>query len=240
MEITSDNTVFQIKGNLFTLTVLCLYHSNIAVIEAHLIETIKQAPKFFKNIPIILDLQKLNGKALDVDFFELIACLRRHTLLPIGIRGGNEVQHAAALEAGLAILPNAKAIHESTKSASIVEAAEPTSTLPASASKVIIQPVRSGQQIYARHGDLIVLSSVSSGAELLADGHIHIYGTLRGRALAGVSGNQEARIFCQNLEAELIAIAGHYWVSEDLQSKPRKENISIYLENEKLKLETIS
>ena len=84
--------------------------------------------------------------------------------------------------------------------------------------KLITHPVRSGQQIYAAGGDLVVLSSVSPGAEVLADGNIHVYGTLRGRALAGVKGNRSARIFCQRLEAELISIAGHYKISEDLRN----------------------
>ena len=83
--------------------------------------------------------------------------------------------------------------------------------------KLITEPVRSGQQIYARGADLIVLAPVSHGAELLADGHIHIYGPLRGRALAGVTGDETARIFCQYLEAELISIAGQYKISEDIE-----------------------
>jgi septum site-determining protein MinC len=104
--------------------------------------------------------------------------------------------------------------------------------------KIISQPIRSGQQIYAKEGDLIILASVSPGAEVLADGNIHIYGALKGRALAGVSGNKEARIFCQKLEAELVSIAGHYWVNEDLSPLPSGQTIQIYLENDRLHIGT--
>ncbi len=101
-------------------------------------------------------------------------------------------------------------------------------------SRIIYQPVRSGQQIYAQNGDLIVLAQVSAGAEILADGNIHVYGPLRGRALAGVRGNTEARIFCQSLEAELVSIAGQYKISEDLQNGNWKKPAQIHLSDEKL------
>jgi len=86
--------------------------------------------------------------------------------------------------------------------------------------KIITSPVRGGQQIYAQGSDLVVISSVSPGAELLADGNIHVYGPMRGRVLAGVKGDTKARIFCQQMSAELVSIAGHYKVSEDLRRDP--------------------
>ncbi|HCP03453.1 MAG TPA: septum site-determining protein MinC, partial [Pseudomonas sp.] len=104
------------------------------------------------------------------------------------------------------------------------------------AGKIITEPVRGGQQVYARGGDLIVMAPVSAGAELLADGHIHVYGPLRGRALAGVQGNQEARIFCQSLEAELVSIAGQYKVAEDLRKQQWKQAVQISLEGDSLKI----
>lgn len=105
------------------------------------------------------------------------------------------------------------------------------------ATKVINEPVRSGQQIYARGGDLIVLSSVSHGAEILADGNIHVYGTLSGRALAGVQGNADCHIFCRKLDAELVAIAGHYRVKEDIGTPPEGFMLDISLQSEKIKIE---
>ena len=104
---------------------------------------------------------------------------------------------------------------------------------------MITQPVRSGQQVYAPGGDLIVLAPVSAGSELLADGHIHVYGPLRGRALAGVRGDTNARIFCQSLEAELVSVAGQYKVAEDLRRQQWKEAVQISLEGDSLKIEAL-
>jgi septum site-determining protein MinC len=99
---------------------------------------------------------------------------------------------------------------------------------------MIYQPVRSGQQIYAKNADLIILSSVSHGAEIIADGSIHVYGALHGRAIAGAQGDQAARIFCKKLDAELISIAGIYLLSDDFKKHQKEIPLQIYLENEKL------
>ena len=96
--------------------------------------------------------------------------------------------------------------------------------------------MRSGQQLYAEGCDLTVLSTVGAGAEVISDGSIHIYGTLRGRALAGAQGNAEARIFCRDFHAELVAIAGHYKVLDDIPEKLRGKAVQIWLENDQLKL----
>ncbi|UZE96973.1 septum site-determining protein MinC [Alkalimarinus alittae] len=105
--------------------------------------------------------------------------------------------------------------------------------------RIIYQPVRSGQQVYAQNGDLIVLAQVSAGAEILADGNIHVYGPLRGRALAGVKGNTKARIFCHSLEAELVSIAGQYKISEDLQNGSWKKPAQIHLSDETLTVKAL-
>lgn len=104
---------------------------------------------------------------------------------------------------------------------------------------VLKTPVRSGQRVYAKSGDLIVLSSVNTGAEVMADGHIHVYGALRGRALAGVKGNVEARIFCHSLEADLIAIAGYYLTNEDLPADKRGRAVQISLSQEHLIIDAL-
>jgi len=105
---------------------------------------------------------------------------------------------------------------------------------------VVSTPVRSGQQIYARGGDLVVLAPVSAGAEVLADGHLHVYGALRGRALAGVQGDREARIFCQQLGAELLSIAGSYMVSERLPPEMMGRAVQVRLDGEHLRIEALS
>jgi septum site-determining protein MinC len=104
---------------------------------------------------------------------------------------------------------------------------------------MITEPVRSGRQIYAQGGDLVVVGPVSAGAELLADGSIHVYGALRGRALAGVSGDEGARIFCQVLEAELISISGLYRIAEDIAPEVQRRQVQIYLEGGRLRIEPV-
>ena len=103
-----------------------------------------------------------------------------------------------------------------------------------SATKMVDQPVRSGQRIYAAGGDLIVMAQVSPGAEIMADGHIHVYGSLKGRALAGVQGNLAARIFCSDLQAQLVAIGGHYRTSEDTDDTMRGKLVQVYLQDDAL------
>ena len=99
-----------------------------------------------------------------------------------------------------------------------------------------IAPVRSGQQVYADNRDMTVLSTVGAGAEVIADGSIHIYGPLRGRALAGAQGNEDARIFCREFHAELVAVAGHYKVLEDIPAELRGKAVQVWLEKGQLKL----
>ncbi|MCK4707100.1 MAG: septum site-determining protein MinC, partial [Gammaproteobacteria bacterium] len=110
----------------------------------------------------------------------------------------------------------------------------------ATTAKILAQPVRSGQQIYAEGSDLIIIGSVSGGAEVLADGNIHIYGSLRGRALAGVSGNTNARIFCIGHEAELVSIAGQFLHSDSLETELWKKPAQYYLEDETLHVSALS
>jgi septum site-determining protein MinC len=109
----------------------------------------------------------------------------------------------------------------------------PAAALP---TRIITTPIRSGQQIYARGGDLIVMAAVSAGAEVLADGNIHVYGALRGRALAGVQGNENSRIFCSSQEAELVAVAGQFMVDEVLRTNHWKEAVQIYLAGGKIQI----
>jgi septum site-determining protein MinC len=237
------NPVFQLKGGLYTLTAVQLLATNLAQIKEQLSAKIQQAPKFFQNAPIVIDLQKLNRSNLAIDFKQLKEILQQCQLVPVGVKGGNSDQHAAAAIAGLAILQEGSKDRASSQTTATTIEVLDSSTVtpetletetPGSNPKLITEPVRSGQQIYAQGGDLIVLAPVSHGAELLADGHIHIYGPLRGRALAGVTGDLKARIFCQSLEAELISIAGHYKISEDIDQTTWRQAVDVYLEEGRL------
>ncbi|WP_207486017.1 septum site-determining protein MinC [Arenibaculum pallidiluteum] len=104
---------------------------------------------------------------------------------------------------------------------------------------VVSEPIRSGRQVYAARGDLVVLGPVSPGAELLADGNIHVYGPLRGRALAGLSGDRNARIFCQSLEAEMVSIAGLYRISEDMDPAVQRKPVQIWLDEGYLRIDPL-
>lgn len=227
-ERVSQSPMIEFKGGSITLPILRLLGNNLHAITDQLAQKVKQAPEFFHNAPIIIDLQELSTQE-SLDFTSLIRELRKVGLTPIGVRGGDEVQHSLAEALGLAVLAHGKA-EISFSQAEKHEAQAAT----ANATKLIEQPIRSGQRIYAPGGDLIVLAQVSNGAEIMADGNIHIYGTLRGRALAGVKGNLNSRIFCQDLQAELISIAGHYRISEDLDESVRGKSVQIYLQGTSL------
>lgn len=233
----TSQEAFKLKASLFTLTTFHLLNADAQLVHQQLRPLVEQTPRFFQQLPIILDLFSLPTPCGPIDFPAIISCLRGYGLIPVGVRGGHAEQQTLAIQSGLAILANIK-----TETTDAPPKPKNAST-PTVNSKLITQPVRSGQQIYAKNSDLIVIASVSPGAELLADGNIHIYGRLKGRALAGVTGNQHAHIFCQNLEAELVAVAGHYWLSEDLhdlQQTLHKGSVQIFLEQERLQIKQLS
>lgn len=244
---TKHNSVMALKGSMYTLTAIQLLENDLDELSYQLDEKIKQAPNFFQYAPLILDFQNLSKSTDPVDFVALIELLKNKKLIPIGIRGVSGALKETAIAAGLAVFPEDKT---SSKKSSPVE--RPTQIelketvdepaivkqlpLQGMGTRVITQPIRSGQQIYVPGGDLIILSSVSHGAEILADGHIHVYGSLRGRALAGVMGNTDAMIFCKSLEAELVSIAGQYRLSEDLKNLGWKQSVSIQLKEGRLNI----
>ncbi len=205
--------LFELKGNLFTLSVLRLLTSDFDALNEQLGAKIAQAPKFFAGAPIVVNLEALEG--VTVDFSHLQSLLKGLDFNPVGVCSGDDEQHKAAKNAGFSVLNYSKDSQQTKpqtqQPAAQAEQAEPT--------LVIESTVRSGQQVYAKGRDLIVLGSVSHGAEVIADGHIHIYGTLRGRAIAGAQGNKDATIFCQKLEAELVSVNGSYWISDSLQGE---------------------
>ncbi len=212
---------FQLKGGMLPLTTLELLNASSRMLASQLGEKIAQAPEFFQDAPIILALDKLPGRISQQEFTAIVDCLQQLDLHLVGVRASNEQDIAAAKAHRLPVLPplgNKAAATTGNDETDKTAASRPaTGPLPA---RIVQQPVRSGQQIYAQNTDLIVLAAVSSGAEVLADGNIHIYGPLRGKAAAGINGNQQARIFCQQLEADMISIAGNYKIAEQLRQLP--------------------
>lgn len=226
---------FEFKGSLLSLLILQLFDSNKVKIAEQLAKKVEQAPAFFKQAPIVIDLQTIQNDEIDLPY--LVDLLRTHGLVPVAIRGGNPQQQATAIQLTLGLLTaNATRIERPHQKISSNREAQNTekSTVP---TKIITQPVRSGQQVVAQEGDLVILAAVNAGAEVLAHRHIHIYSALRGRALAGINGDVQARIFCQHFEAELVAIAGHYQINEQIPNAVYSRATQVYLAENTLKIE---
>jgi len=230
----------EFKSSTFSVPVLVLSSDDLLIIEQQLQEKVDLAPEFFKNSPLVLDVQALNKQGYAIDIAALTELIRKIGLLPIGIRGGNAQQNKQALELLMPVysIHSGGATEETQKQKTVTP--EPNSELDSdvTATTLITQPIRSGQRIYAK-GDLVITAQVSAGAEIMAEGNIHVYNTLRGRALAGVQGNTDARIFCFDLQAELISIAGNYKVSEDLDESVRNKPVQIYLQDQALIIKDI-
>jgi septum site-determining protein MinC len=223
-----------VQGALFTVMVVRAGMLRDAAFEQELQQQVERSPRFFVNAPVVLDLKDAEGFTTEDAFLDAGDALRRHTLALVGVQNALPEQLAAAAAAGLAsFAPNSTQPSRRTAAAAPAMA---TAAMQANraAARLITEPVRSGTQIYARGTDLIVTAAVSPGAELVADGNIHVYGVLRGRALAGASGDVEARIFCSRLEAELVSIAGCYLVSEQLPPEQRGSAVQIALVDDQL------
>lgn len=219
--------VFQLKGSMLAITVLELARNNLEGLDRQLAAKVAQAPNFFSNTPLVLALDKLPASEGAVDLPGLMRVCRQHGLRTLAIRASRIEDIAAAIAIDLPVLPPSGARERPVEPEAEVKKPEPAPAPPppppepaVRPTKIITSPVRGGQQIYAQGGDLVVVSAVSPGAELLADGNIHVYGPMRGRALAGIKGNTKARIFCQQMTAELVSIAGQYKVSEELRRDP--------------------
>ncbi|MCH9770242.1 MAG: septum site-determining protein MinC [Gammaproteobacteria bacterium] len=229
----TDGQCFQLKADFFPMTVLKISNSNPENIGKQLEQTIAKAPNYFTRAPVVVDVDSIDRKQ-SFDLEAICNSLREHKIIPVGVRGLRDDELGQAADYGLAILKsNGKELSEKKS-----ETASPSNEAPSAANKIITKPIRAGSQVYAKDGDLIILSGVNHGAECIADGNIHIYGPLRGRALAGARGNPRARIFCKSLEAELISIAGHYVVSEDLQvPETDAPMLQIFLKDDALHIE---
>lgn len=219
------------------MTVLEIRSADIHMVSDELRAKVTVSPGFFQGSAMVFSFEYLDDN-VNFDLKRLLKLCKELGLISTGIRGGSLELIKNAQKLGLAVFPkgkmkndtdtgvNTQAVEHGTKEPTLEshassEPTEPTLSEPVQSTfvpaKIIETPVRSGQQVYAP-GDMIIMASVSAGAELLAEGNIHIYGALRGRALAGVSGLESARIFCQSQEAELISIAGHFLIDEDLRS----------------------
>jgi septum site-determining protein MinC len=238
---------FDLKGSSFTIPMLSLRESNMETISAWLAKKVSQAPSFFRNAPVVLNLGHFPDPDR-IDLSNLLALVRKQGFIPVGITNCTEDQQRQAQAMELAVLTTRgsgrlqeeKAEEEQEEQEKILHEADAAKPEPAvrtsSAATVITEPIRSGQRIVVEQGDLIVLASVGSGAEVTAAGNIHVYGALRGRAFAGNTGNTQARIFCQQLDAELVAVAGIYLVNEKFPDSLRAQPVHISLQTKRIRI----
>ncbi|MGF1554009.1 MAG: septum site-determining protein MinC [Paracoccaceae bacterium] len=230
---------FQVRGRFLTAVVLRLQGAPGEGFFEALDAQLAQSSRFFAGAPLALDLAEAGGLETPEDVAWLLGGLRERRLAVIGVQNPSEAQSAAALAAGLSTLPPGR---EAPLERPRAETPEPEAPPPDAASAtpalIVTEPVRSGQRLHAE-GDLVVVASVGSGSELAAKGSIHVYGPLRGRALAGIDGDRSARIFCQSLEAELIAIAGLYKTSDALDRGVLKKRVQAYLDADALVIEPL-
>ncbi|HZL19857.1 MAG TPA: septum site-determining protein MinC [Polyangia bacterium] len=255
----SRRPAFDLKGMMASLTVLRLRSTDLALIERQLRVKIAQLPHLFLDAPVLIDLGALTDGAADLSFSGLVGALKSCKLVPVAVANLPDGLRSAVTAAGLAVWrppttpgrtrrdgdgdPSETLPAESSPTQSVVPARPPSETVPGSTvasalprsshagPMVVTQAVRGGQIVYAQNNDLVVLAPVNSGAQVIADGHVHIYAPLRGRAVAGAQGLPGARIFCQKLEAELVAISGAYIMAEEIPAKMRGKAVQIFLEN---------
>ncbi|TDB54582.1 septum site-determining protein MinC [Photorhabdus khanii] len=220
----------ELKGSNFTLSVVHLHNDQPEIILQALQEKVEQAPDFLKNAPVVINISALPAGA---DLKALHHAIDSAGFRVVGISGcRDEQQRRAVIKATLPLLNEGK---KQKASAQENKPTEPT----VKKTRIINLPVRSGQRIYAQGSDLIVTSNVSAGAELIADGNIHIYGMMRGRALAGASGDQECLVFCTHLNAELISIAGQYWLGDKIPTELAGKAAKLSLINNELTIEPL-
>ena len=225
-----EKAVLEFKVRMLMMTVLLLKDLDPNTLHRQVSQRLEDAAQWLRDAPVVVDLAQPEG-ADQVALMAAVDTLRGLGVNLVALARNEHLDSdtAAMLGLGSISLAGGRDVPRSAEPA-------PQAEQPADAGHTLVidQPVRSGQQIYSR-GDLIVLAPVSTGAELLAEGHIHVYNTLRGRALAGVRGDQSARIFCQKLDAELVSIAGIYRVAEDLPEQHRKQAVHITLDGDAMR-----
>lgn len=243
------SSLFDLKSASLSLEAFLLKTGNLTALAQALDDRFGATPDLFNGEPVVIDLTHIASLDIAVNFPALIALLTRFKLKPIAVRGATVAQTAAALDAGLIEAPDAGAaptrvetvVQEVIREVIREVPVEVQVEVPTAASTLVIdKPLRSGQQVYAKGGDLIVMAVVNHGAEVIADGHIHVYAPLRGKAIAGAKGNTSARIFSTCMEPELLSIAGTYRTTENpLPAHIKGKPAQIRLDGERLVFDPI-
>lgn len=243
-----SRTSFDLKSASLPVVAVVLKTTDAAQFAVDLAERVADAPGFFDFDPVLIDLAPVREAEDPIDFAAIAEQLRQQRTLPVAVRGGSPAQMEAARAAGLAAAPDApparaeasvpvEVVREVIREVEVVREVP----MPAPGTVVVDKPLRSGQQVYARGADLVVMAVVSFGAEVIADGNIHVYAPLRGRAIAGARGNTEARIFSTCLEPQLVSIAGIYRTTETaLPDNVAGKPAQVRLDGEKLIIEPLA
>ena len=244
---------FRLRGANFNLLVLRLLDHRPEVVVPAIGDQFRRAPGFLRFAPIVLGLNDIQVPPAEVDFPGLIQGLKELEIMPIGTTGGTAEMRNVAISYGL---PPVRSVGGKETDEDITAAPAPTAneatqaapppplpiTKPAAAraTMVVDQPVRAGQRIWAEGSDLIITSTVNAGAEVIADGNIHVYGALRGRAIAGGADNMEARVFALNFDPELVSIAGFYAVREGFPAAQIGKAMQVRLVGERMRFDPIT
>lgn len=218
------------KAGQFNLPALVLRDTDLTGLDEFLAQQVARLPAFFDQAPVVIDISALSDDASFDDFPMVVGMLRGHGMIPVGVRGASGAHREQALALELALMPAGRKIPARGATATTTPVA-PAGTL------LVDKLVRSGQRVVAEGGDLVLTRGVSSGAEVMAAGNIHCYGALRGRAMAGYTGDAQARIFCRKLGAELVSIAGRYRVNENLENRYIGRAVQISLDGDSLRFE---
>jgi septum site-determining protein MinC len=251
---------FRLRGANFNLLVLRLLDHRPEAIVPALGDQFRRAPGFLRFAPIVIGLDDIPARPEQVDFASLVQGLRQIEIVPVGTTGGTPEMKNAAMGAGL---PPLRMAGGKESDVPLVAPAAPPATAPAAAapptpapapaapaadpapqglarpSMIVDQPVRSGTRIWAQGADLIVIGTVNPGAEVIADGNIHVYGRLLGRAIAGGQSVMEARVFATHFDPELVSIAGYYAVREGLGNAPIGKAVMARLIGEQMRFDPL-
>lgn len=235
---------FDLKSAHLPLLALLLKSSDLDLLRREFGERYGDQPEFFDHDPLLIDLQGVADGAAP-DLAAVVALLQEHRLRAVAVHALDEAQRAAARAAGLPLADGINLPRETPRQAAPEAAAPPPPPPVNPAALVIDKPLRSGQQVYARGRDLVVMAPVNPGAEVIADGHIHVYAPLRGKAIAGARGFADARIFSLAMAPELVSITGVYRTSEvplpaELLGKPAQVRLQRTPEGEKLVIDPLS
>ena len=239
---------YDIKSAELPLVSFILKTPDISALQADMSRRLGATPGFFDNDAVVIDLSTMDDPEGRLDLASVCLMLRTHSMVPVAIRGANAAQLGAAQQLGLFEARDLSIQMPATPQVQtvvqeVIREVEVVREVPAASGSAMVvdKPLRSGQHVYAKGRDLIVLAMVNPGAEIMADGHIHVYAPLRGKAIAGARGDEQARIFTSCLEAELLSIAGTYRTSGDspLPADVAGKAAQISLQGDKLVMQAL-